>query len=95
MPAAARDDQLLQIIAADLGGMVVLINGYGLRSKPEGDLPVAEDRIIRKVFQRDLVFSAIVPMAHQSDIDIRVSAAPTHPASPQFSMQKARYPQTD
>ena len=51
--------------------MVVLINGYGLRSKPEGDLPVAEDRIIRKVFQRDLVFSAIVPMAHQSDIDIR------------------------
>ena len=66
-----RDDQLLQIIAADLGGMVVLINGHGLRAKPEGDLPVAEDRIIRKVFQRDLVFSAIVPMAHQSDIDIR------------------------
>ena len=66
-----RDDQLLQIIAVDLGGMVVLINGHGLRAKPEGDFPVAEDRIIRKVFQRDLVFCAIVPMAHQSDIDIR------------------------
>ena len=66
-----RDDQLLQIIAVDLGGMIVLINGHGLRAEPEGDFPVAEYRIIRKVFQRDLVFSAIVPMAHQSDIDIR------------------------
>lgn len=45
-----RDDQLLQIVAADLGGMVVLINGHGLRAKPEGDLPVAEDCIIRKDF---------------------------------------------
>ena len=66
-----RDDQLLQIITVDLGGMVVLINGHGLRAEPEGDFPVAEDRIIRKVFQRNLVFRAIVPMAHQSDIDIR------------------------